>query len=54
MERRKWKFFLYRDTFYPGGSEADPEERVLETSDPERTARDLCKGAIQRVDWDPE
>jgi len=54
MLKPRWKFFLYRETFYPGGSSEEPEVRVIATADPARTAQELCRGAIQRVDWDPE
>lgn len=47
----KYWFYIYRDVFVPGPRE-DPEERIIETDDPERTAREMCKGAIDRVDWD--
>jgi hypothetical protein len=48
-EHKAYRFYLYRDSFYPGPDNV--EQRVLTTDDPERTARELLKGAIDRVDW---
>lgn len=47
----KYRFFIYRGVFYPGQDTA-PEERVIETDDPEAKAKELCKGAVDRVDWE--
>lgn len=50
--RKRYRFFIYRATFYPGGANEVPEERVIETDDPHAHARELCThDAIHKVEF---
>lgn len=54
MPMTKYRFYLYRDTFFPGP--ASPcEVRVIATEDPKTTGAELvAKGGIDCVEWDLE
>jgi hypothetical protein len=47
----KYRFYLYRDTFFPGEASA-PEVRIIETDDPQATGEALAQKAFHTVQWD--
>lgn len=48
---KKYRFYIYRDLFYPG-EPPPPETEEVETDDPQAWAEKRCKGAIDSIEWD--
>jgi hypothetical protein len=49
---KTYTFYIYRNTFLPGGSDEKPDVRRIMCKDPYEQAQKLCKGAIGKVEWD--
>lgn len=47
---KKYRFYIYREVFYPG-QPSEPTVEEVETDDPRRRAEKRCKGAIDMIDW---